>query len=58
MSGKSFSTSFTVDRTPDQVFDAVTDVRRWWMTTIDGDDRAVGDEFSFRCPTCTPARCG
>jgi uncharacterized protein YndB with AHSA1/START domain len=50
MSGPSFSTSFTVDRTPDEVFDAVTDVRGWWMTTIDGDDRAVGDEFSFRVP--------
>ena len=56
MSGKSFTTSFTVDSTPGQVFDAVTDVRRWWMTTIDGDDRAVGDEFSFRVPdvhSCT-----
>jgi uncharacterized protein YndB with AHSA1/START domain len=50
MSGPSFSTTFTVDRTPDEVFDAVTDVRGWWMTTIDGDDRAVGDEFSFRVP--------
>ena len=39
MSGPSFSTSFTVARTPDEVFDAVTDVRGWWMTTIDGDDR-------------------
>ncbi|CAA9231804.1 MAG: hypothetical protein AVDCRST_MAG57-1860 [uncultured Blastococcus sp.] len=56
MSGSSFTTSFTVDRTPEQVFDAVVDVRGWWMTTIDGDARAVGDEFSFRVPevhSCT-----
>jgi uncharacterized protein YndB with AHSA1/START domain len=50
MSGQSFTTSFTVDRTPDQVFDAVLDVPGWWMTTIDGDTRALGDEFSFRVP--------
>jgi uncharacterized protein YndB with AHSA1/START domain len=56
MSGQSFSTSFTVDRTPDQVLDAVTDVRGWWMTRIDGENRTVGDEFSFRVPgvhSCT-----
>ena len=50
MSAQSYSTSFSVDRTPDQVVDAVTDVRSWWMTTVDGDNRAVGDEFSFRVP--------
>ena len=56
MSTPSYTTSFTVDRTPDQVFDAVVDVRGWWMTKIDGDDRAVGDDFSFRVPgvhSCT-----
>jgi uncharacterized protein YndB with AHSA1/START domain len=56
MSTPSFTTSFTVDRSPQEVFDAVLDVRGWWMTTIDGDDRAVGDEFSFRVPdvhSCT-----
>ncbi len=56
MSGQSFTTSFTVDRTPEEVFAAVLDVRGWWMTRIDGDTRAVGDEFSFRVPdvhSCT-----
>jgi uncharacterized protein YndB with AHSA1/START domain len=56
MSGTSFSTSFTVDRTPDQVLDAVTDVRGWWMTKIGGENYSVGDEFSFRVPgvhSCT-----
>jgi hypothetical protein len=26
----SFSTAFTVDRSPDQVFAAINDVRSWW----------------------------
>ena len=50
MSNSSYTTSFTVERTPDQVFDAINDVRSWWMTTVDGDNRAVGDEFSYRVP--------
>jgi uncharacterized protein YndB with AHSA1/START domain len=50
MSNSSYTTSFTVDRTPGEVFDAINDVRSWWMTTVDGDNRAVGDEFSYRVP--------
>jgi uncharacterized protein YndB with AHSA1/START domain len=50
MSDSSYTTSFSVESTPDQVFDAVNDVRSWWMTKVDGDNRAVGDEFSYRVP--------
>lgn len=50
MSDSSYRTFFSVDRTPQQVFDAVNDVRSWWMTKIDGDNLAVGDEFSYRVP--------
>jgi uncharacterized protein YndB with AHSA1/START domain len=50
MSNSSYTTSFTVERTPAEVFDAVNDVRGWWMTTVDGDNSAVGDEFSYRVP--------
>ena len=50
MSDSSYTTSFSVDRTPEQVFAAVNDVRSWWMTTVDGDNGAVGDEFSYRVP--------
>ena len=50
MSESSYTTSFTVDRTPPEVFDAVNDVRSWWMTTVDGENHAVGDEFSYRVP--------
>ncbi|MGW4831399.1 SRPBCC family protein [Amycolatopsis japonica] len=39
----SFTTSFTVDRTPQQVYDAFTDVRRWWSEEIEH----TGDEFEY-----------
>ena len=50
MSDSSYTTSFSVDRAPNQVFAAINDVRGWWMTKVDGDNRAVGDEFSYRVP--------
>jgi uncharacterized protein YndB with AHSA1/START domain len=56
MSESSYTTSFSVDRTPDEVFAAIDDVRSWWMTKVGGDNRAVGDEFSYRVPgvhSCT-----
>ncbi|EME56089.1 hypothetical protein [Amycolatopsis decaplanina] len=39
----SFTTSFTVDQTPQQVFEAFTDVRRWWPEEIEH----TGDEFEY-----------
>ena len=50
MSESSYTTSFSVDRTPAEVFAAINDVRSWWMTEVDGDNRAVGREFSYRVP--------
>jgi uncharacterized protein YndB with AHSA1/START domain len=50
MSTPSYTTAFTVDRAPDQVFDAINDVQNWWMTKVDGSNRTVGDEFSYRVP--------
>ncbi|KZB88204.1 SRPBCC family protein [Amycolatopsis regifaucium] len=43
----SFTTSFTVDQTPQQVFDAFTDVHGWWSEEIDGGTVRVGDEFDY-----------
>ena len=50
MSESSYTTSFSVDRTPAEVFAAINDLRSWWMTKVDGDNRAVGAEFSYRVP--------
>jgi hypothetical protein len=43
-----FSTAFTVDRTPEEVFAAINDVRSWWTGDISGGTCAVGDEFTYR----------
>jgi hypothetical protein len=43
-----YATAFTVDRTPQEVFAAINDVRGWWSGEIDGNTDKVGDEFSYR----------
>lgn len=47
MTNDYLTTTTTVDRTPKDVFDAVTDVRGWWSENIIGDTVALGDEFVF-----------
>lgn len=39
--------TMTVDRTPDEVFAAITDVRGWWNENLIGDTAALHDEFVF-----------
>lgn len=50
MTDKSFTTSFVVDQTPEEVFNAVTDVRGWWSQGITGDTTKQDDEFEFEVP--------
>ena len=45
---KSYSTAFTVDKSPEQVFEAVNNVRGWWTGEIRGKSANLGDEFTFR----------
>jgi hypothetical protein len=40
-----YSTTFTVDRTPQEAFDAITDVRGWWSEEVEGVTDRVGGEF-------------
>jgi uncharacterized protein YndB with AHSA1/START domain len=47
MSDQSFTTSFTVDKTPEEAFAAITNPRGWWSEQIDGGTEQVGDEFSY-----------
>ena len=45
---QSYSTTFVVDRTPDEVYRAINDVRSWWSGKIDGDTDKLGGEFRYR----------
>ena len=52
MKNKSFSATLEVDQTPQEVFNAVRNVRGWWSgyysEEIKGDSKDLNDEFSFR----------
>ena len=48
MKTNDYSIAFVVDRSPAEVFDAVTNVRGWWSGEIDGRTDALGAEFTYR----------
>ncbi len=48
MRDKSFTTSFLVDQSADEVFDAINDVRGWWSGDIDGETDKLGAVFEYR----------
>jgi uncharacterized protein YndB with AHSA1/START domain len=45
---RSFTTTCVVNRSPDEVYEAINDVRRWWTGQIEGRADRVGDEFTYR----------
>lgn len=47
MKTKNFTTTILVDRTPQEAFDAINDVRGWWSGEIDGRTDALGAEFTY-----------
>jgi hypothetical protein len=48
MQTKDYAVSFTVDQSPEEVFDAINNVRGWWSGDIDGNTGKLGAEFTYR----------
>ncbi|TDD33036.1 SRPBCC domain-containing protein [Actinomadura sp. KC06] len=44
---QNFTTTFAVDRTPQEAFEAITDVRGWWSQEVEGVTDQVGGEFDY-----------
>ncbi len=47
MKSKDYTTTFTVDQTPEEAFQAIKNVRGWWSQEIEGRTDKVGDEFTY-----------
>jgi hypothetical protein len=48
MSDQSYTTTFSVDRTADEVLAAINNPRAWWSEEIEGHTDQVDDVFTFR----------
>jgi hypothetical protein len=48
MKKKDFTTAITVDQTPKQAYEAINNVRSWWIGEIEGPTDQLNGEFTFR----------
>ncbi len=48
MKTEDFSTTFSVDQSPKDVFGAVNNVRGWWSERIDGNTDQINEEFKYQ----------
>jgi len=45
-----YTTSFTVDKTPEEVYAAILNTRGWWSGNIEGKTDEEGAEFTYEVP--------
>jgi hypothetical protein len=48
MSTQDLTITISVDQSPEEVFDAINNVRGWWSGEIDGSTDKPGSEFTYR----------
>ena len=48
MSDKNYTTSITVNKSTEEVFDAINNVRGWWSGKFEGDTDKLGSEFVYK----------
>ena len=46
MKNQNFTTTISVDQSPEEVFKAITNVRGWWSGGIEGDTGSLAAEFT------------
>jgi hypothetical protein len=47
MNNRNYTTTFTVDQTPEEAFAAINNVRGWWSEEIEGSTDKLGAEFKY-----------
>jgi uncharacterized protein YndB with AHSA1/START domain len=47
MTAKDFTTTILVDNTPEEVFNAINNVRGWWSEEIEGSTDTLNSEFDY-----------